>query len=663
MKRPAPFAASSGRVTSLRMSASTLATLEGPPQLLLSAAVKSALTRAFGAEVGSEAEALVFAAKPEFGDYQSNAAMPLAKRLKQKPQEVAQSIVAALGESADCAALIDLSSVTVSGPGFINLRLSPGVLQAKLAGMHQDGSGRLGISREPRSSRQKVVVDFSSPNIAKEMHVGHLRSTIIGDCLSKLLAFLGHDVSRLNHVGDWGTQFGMLITYLDEETSRGRSNISDLVEFYRMAKKQFDEDPVFQERSRARVVQLQGGDPATLAAWQAICEVSRQEFRQIYDMLEVRGLEERGESFYNQFLPGLVAELEAAGHAVVSEGALCLFPPGYSNVDGTPLPLIVRKSDGGFLYATTDLAAVRHRADVMEADRVLYVTDVGQSQHFQMVFDAARAAGLARPSTELRHVPFGLVQGEDGKKFKTRSGETVRLRDLLNEAVQAARAVLRQGGTGSMGGEAAVEAGAPGEAAAVASEVELTEEQEAAARVIGIGAVKYADLSMNRESNYRFSFKKVGASASVTSPLTPSRPLPHTLPLPPYLFRPHQMLALQGNTAPYMLYAFARIQVDPRFHSPTLLPSALSSLSCPPSLLYSPLILSLVLSPHLSLSCPCLGHPPQGRALHRGRGASGSAGRAAGLARRAHAGSAGAHAASALSSRFHTLTPQHHPLS
>ena len=528
MKRPTPFTSGSGSVARLRMSTSSmLSTLDGPPQHLLSAAVKGALTRAFGAEVGGEAEALVFAAKPEFGDYQSNAAMPLAKRLKQKPQEVAQSIVAALGESADSAALIDLSAVTVSGPGFINLRLSPGVLQAKLAGMHQDGSGRLGISPEPRSVRQKVVVDFSSPNIAKEMHVGHLRSTIIGDCLSKLLAFLGHDVARLNHVGDWGTQFGMLITYLDQETSRGRSNISDLVEFYRMAKKQFDEDPAFQEQSRARVVQLQGGDPATLAAWQAICETSRQEFRQIYDMLEVQGLEERGESFYNQFLPGLVAELEAAGHAVVSEGALCLFPPGYSNVDGSPLPLIVRKSDGGFLYATTDLAAVRHRADVMGADRVLYVTDVGQAQHFQMVFDAARVAGLAPPSTELRHVPFGLVQGEDGKKFKTRSGETVRLRDLLNEAVEAARAVLRQGGTGSMGD--AAEAGAVGETAAVTTEVQLTQEQEVAARVIGIGAVKYADLSMNRESNYRFSFKKVGTIYDCPLPASCLLPTIHLL--------------------------------------------------------------------------------------------------------------------------------------
>ena len=482
---------------------SSFATSEfaGDPKVLVSSRVRLAMERAFGSAVAAETDPLIFNAKPEFGDYQCNAAMGMAKKLKLKPQEVAQSIKKAIEEleAESPRPFISATEVTVTGPGFVNMRLSPLLLTDKLLAMHRNEEGRLAINRG--APRQKVIVDYSSPNIAKEMHVGHLRSTIIGDSLAKLLEFLGHEVIRLNHVGDWGTQFGMLITYLNKEINQGKSrdNISDLVEFYKAAKKEFDEDAQFQETSRNEVVKLQGGDPDTLRAWQDICDLSRREFRKIYDMLGVRGLEERGESFYNPFLPDLVQELERSGAAEVSDGALCIFLPGYKNQDGTPLPLLIRKSDGGFLYATTDLAAVRHRTSVEKADRVLYVTDVGQAQHFAMVFEASRRSGLLPPTTELRHVPFGLVQGEDGKKFKTRAGDTVKLKDLLDEAVRTAAEVLAAGGS-SEGAAAAAAAG---------TEVDISKlspEQLESAKIIGIGAVKYADLSMNRESNYRFRY-------------------------------------------------------------------------------------------------------------------------------------------------------------
>ena len=381
-------------------------------------------------------------------------------------------------------------------------------------------SSRLGIARA--DNPQRIIVDFSSPNIAKEMHVGHLRSTIIGDSLSNILQFLGHDVLRLNHVGDWGTQFGMLIHYLntnDKMTATSTSGnlevaIGDLVEFYKAAKKKFDENPDFQEAARKEVVKLQGNDPDTILAWKNICDLSRKEFQKIYDILNIKGLNERGESFYNPMLLDIVNELDEKGLIVESEGAKCIFLPGYSNPDGTPQPLIVKKTDGGFLYATTDLAAIKHRSAIEKAQRVLYVTDVGQSQHFEMVFKAAKAAKLCCNhgfSTELIHVPFGLVQGEDGKKFKTRAGDTVKLIDLLDESVRIASEdmLLRA---------QQVDSGIK----------QLSDEDKNAAKVVGLGAVKYADLSMNRESNYRFSYKK--------------------------------MLSLNGNTAPYMLYAYVRIQ-------------------------------------------------------------------------------------------------------
>jgi len=372
-------------------------------------------------------------------------------------------------------------------------------------------------------NKKKIVVDFSSPNIAKEMHVGHLRSTIIGDTLSNLLAFAGHDVLRLNHVGDWGTQFGMLVEHLRDEfpaalsTETSRDvDLGDLVSLYKAAKRRFDVDEEFKTRSREGVVKLQAGDEEALAAWESLCAASRVEYQKIYDVLNIVGLNERGESFYNPYLAGVIEDLEGQGLAVQSEGATVVFLDGYVGRDGSPLPMLVRKSDGGFNYATTDMAAIRHRVqlDAEEggegADRVLYVTDAGQSQHFEMVFAAADKAGFVTGDASLEHVPFGLVQGEDGKKFATRSGDTVKLKDLLDEAVRIAGEDIksRLSDDDEAGGE-------------------LTEALEEVARTVGIGAVKYADLSMNRESNYKFSYGR--------------------------------MLSLNGNTAPYMLYAYARI--------------------------------------------------------------------------------------------------------
>jgi len=361
-----------------------------------------------------------------------------------------------------------------------------------------------------------VVVDFSSPNIAKEMHVGHLRSTIIGDSLARVLEFRGHPVLRLNHVGDWGTQFGMLITHLKQVAPEALEtadavDLGDLVAFYRQAKQRFDDDEAFQTTSREEVVKLQGGDPLSLKAWGLLCEQSRREFQKIYDRLDVR-LSERGESFYNPYLESVVEDLNVSGLLVTDDGAQCVFLEGVSGKDGKPLPVIVQKSDGGFNYATTDLAAIRYRfAAALEGDgarRVIYVTDAGQANHFAGVFQVANRAGWIPAGGRLQHVPFGLVQGEDGKKLKTRAGDTVRLRDLLDEAVERAEADLRR-----------------------RLQEEGRDEDESfiqhVATTVGLAAVKYADLSQNRMTNYQFSFDR--------------------------------MLALQGNTAPYLLYALVRI--------------------------------------------------------------------------------------------------------
>jgi arginyl-tRNA synthetase len=465
--------------------------------------LSQALVAAFGDDYAGVDPILVAASNPKFGDYQANVALSLSKRLGKQPRAIATAIVEKLDVAEIC------EPPEIAGPGFINLKLQPAYLEAQLNAIQADT--RLGVPKA--KIPQKEVVDFSSPNIAKEMHVGHLRSTIIGDSIARILEFRGHDVLRLNHVGDWGTQFGMLIAYLREVypealTTANALDIGDLVSFYRKAKQRFDADEVFQETARQEVVRLQAGAKDTLHAWKLLCEQSRQEFQIIYDLLDVR-LVERGESFYNPFLSGIVEDLEKAGLVEKNQGAKCVFLEGFTNREGEPLPLIVQKSDGGYNYATTDLASLRYRIQKDEAKRIIYVTDAGQANHFSQFFQVARKAGWIPDGVELVHVPFGLVLGEDGKKFKTRSGDTVRLRDLLDEAVTRARADL--------------------EARLKEEGREETEEFiNQVAEVVGISAVKYADLSQNRASNYVFSYEK--------------------------------MLDLKGNTAPYMLYAYARIQ-------------------------------------------------------------------------------------------------------
>jgi arginyl-tRNA synthetase len=462
-----------------------------------------AMVAAFGDDYATVDPILVPASNPKFGDYQANVALSLSKKLGQQPRAIASAIVEKLDVSELC------EKPEIAGPGFINLKLKTTYLETQLKAIHVDS--RLGVPKAKTQERE--IVDFSSPNIAKEMHVGHLRSTIIGDSIARILEFRGHDVLRLNHVGDWGTQFGMLIAYLREVypealTTANALEIGDLVSFYRKAKQRFDADEAFQETARQEVVRLQAGAEDTLHAWKLLCEQSRQEFQVIYDLLNIQ-INERGESFYNPLLPGVVEDLEKSGLLVEDQGAKVVFLEGFTNREGEPLPLIVQKSDGGYNYATTDLAALRYRIQKDEAKRIIYVTDAGQSNHFAQFFQVARKAGWIPDDVELVHVPFGLVLGEDGKKFKTRSGDTVRLRDLLDEAIVRARADL----------EARLQAD---------SRAELPEFIANVAQVIGISAVKYADLSQNRTSNYIFSYDK--------------------------------MLDLKGNTAPYMLYAYARIQ-------------------------------------------------------------------------------------------------------
>ena len=475
--------------------------------------LRDAMQRAFP-EAAAAGQAfdpqLAPASKPEFGDFQANGALPLAKPLGQPPRKIAEAVVEQL--KADAAFMALCLEPQIAGPGFINITLQPERLAAEV--QERLGDARLGVPAVEQAA--PVVVDFSSPNIAKEMHVGHLRSTIIGDSLARVLEFRGHPVLRLNHVGDWGTQFGMLITHLKQVAPEALEtadavDLGDLVAFYREAKKRFDEDEAFQTTSREEVVKLQGGDPVSLKAWGLLCDQSRREFQKIYDRLDIR-LSERGESFYNPYLEGVVRDLEATGLLVVDDGARCVFLEGVSGKDGKPLPVIVQKSDGGFNYATTDLAAIRYRfgsaPDGDGARRVVYVTDAGQANHFAGVFQVARRAGWLPEGARLEHVPFGLVQGEDGKKLKTRAGDTVRLRDLLDEAVERSDADLRR----------RLEEGGRSEDEAFIEHVATT---------VGLAAVKYADLSQNRITNYQFSFDR--------------------------------MLALQGNTAPYLLYAVVRI--------------------------------------------------------------------------------------------------------
>jgi len=470
---------------------------------LLKIKFNQALVAAFGEDFATIDPMVVASTNPKFGDYQCNLAMSLTKPLKSNPRAIATQIIDNLIIDEIC------ETPEIAGPGFINLRLKTDYLQIQLQKML--GDERLNIPKV--NPNQKMIVDFSSPNIAKEMHVGHLRSTIIGDSIARVLEFQGHEVLRLNHVGDWGTQFGMLITYLrevypDALTTANSLDLGDLVEFYRQAKVRFDQDETFKETSRQEVVRLQAGAEDSRRAWQLLCEQSRREFQLIYDDLGIK-LTERGESFYNQFLPQIVEELDKIGLLVENQGAKCVFLEGFTNKEGEPLPLIVQKTDGGYNYATTDLAALRHRIETEKATRIIYVTDAGQTNHFMQFWQVAKRAGWIPENVELVHVAFGIVKGEDGKKLKTRSGETVRLRELLDEAVNYAKKDL----------ETRIKA---------EGRTETQEFIDHVAEIVGLSAVKYADLSQNRTSDYIFSFDK--------------------------------MLSLQGNTAPYMLYAYVRIQ-------------------------------------------------------------------------------------------------------
>jgi arginyl-tRNA synthetase len=462
-----------------------------------------AIVAALGADYAGTDPLLGLSSNPKFGDYQANMAMGLSKQLGQQPRAIAQSIVDHLDVSEIC------EVPQIAGPGFINFTVKPSYLTTQLQAMHLDR--RLGVAVVEKP--QRVVVDFSSPNIAKEMHVGHLRSTILGDCIARVLEFRGHEVLRLNHVGDWGTQFGMLILYLREAYPQAlitadALDLGDLVALYKKAKQRFDEDAEFQEAARKEVVKLQAKDPDTIKAWNLLCDQSRREFQVIYDRLNIK-ITERGESFYNPYLAAVVDDLRTSGLLVESNGAQCVFLDGYVNRDGDPLPLIVQKTDGGYNYATTDLAAIRYRIEIDRTDRIIYITDSGQADHFAQVFQVARLAKWIPESVEITHVPFGLVLGEDGKKIKTRSGETIKLKELLDEGIDTFRKDL--------------------EARLVADQRQETPEFIAnSAEVVGLSAVKYADLSQNRLSNYVFSYDK--------------------------------MLALQGNTAPYMMYAYVRVQ-------------------------------------------------------------------------------------------------------
>ena len=455
------------------------------------------------------------ASKEEFGDYQCNVCLVLSKIYKRNPREIAITFIETLKENKKISNLCE--DLEIAGPGFINIKLKNNVLIEEIKSNIKCPRAGVPLSHKNNShSQKKVIVDFSSPNIAKEMHVGHLRSTIIGDSISKIFEFRGYIVLRLNHIGDWGTQFGMLITQLKDLYSSDlkeidRIKISDLVEFYKASKKRFDNETEFQKRSREEVVKLQSGDEKSIEAWKLLCNQSRKEFDQIYKTLNIK-IKERGESFYNPFLKSIIEDLNYKRILVEDQGAKCVFLDGMTNKEGNPLPLIIQKKDGGFNYATTDLAALRYRFNKEpygdNAARIIYVTDHGQSNHFAGVFQVAKRANWIPKDCEVNHVPFGLVQGIDGKKLKTREGDTIKLKDLLSESVKRAKEDLLK----RLENE---------------SRFENDDFILNTSKVIGIGAVKYADLSQNRITNYQFSFEK--------------------------------MLSLNGNTAPYLLYTLVRI--------------------------------------------------------------------------------------------------------
>lgn len=475
---------------------------------LLRARASAAIQKIFGNDLQQIAECLpaeiTQSTQKQFGHYQCNSALKLAKLVQRNPRAIANDLVAQLQLLSSQDDLI--AQIEIAGPGFINITIGMKYLAKQLMAQLQDS--HLGVPTI--KTHTKAIVEFSSPNIAKELHVGHLRSTIIGESLARLLEFLGYDVLRLNHVGDWGTQFGMLIAYLkkfqpDVLTGKDLPLLTDLMQWYKESKKVFDQDPAFKKMSQEEVVALQSLSKTSLQAWQRICEISRKAFEEIYDLLGVT-LQERGESFYNPMLPQVVADLEKKGLLVVDQGAQCLFLEGFLGQDNQPLPMIIQKSDGGYNYSTTDMAALKHRIEVEKADKIICVVDAGQSLHFQMLFKAAEKAGYLDPrKTQVEHVAFGVVLGSDGKKFKTRSGETERLIDLLNQAVLMAKSLLKE--------------------RMPEVDEKLLDER---AKILGIDAVKYADLSCHRLKDYVFSYDR--------------------------------MLKFEGNTAAFLLYAYVRIQ-------------------------------------------------------------------------------------------------------
>ncbi|MDT8397041.1 MAG: arginine--tRNA ligase [Pseudomonadales bacterium] len=468
----------------------------------------------------ADCQALINYSKSEqFGDYQANGIMALAKRLKQNPRELGQQVLAQL----DLGGIAE--KVELAGPGFINIAISPDFLATEVTRLNQ---GRL---VELSTAPQTIVVDYSSPNLAKEMHVGHLRGTIIGDAIARTLDYLGHTLIRQNHFGDWGTQFGMLITHmleLEQDEDTAARELADLETFYRIAKQRFDTDENFARVARDNVVKLQSGDPVCLALWHRFIEVSIAHCQHLYEKLNVTltAHDIVPESFYNDKLEQVIQLLDQAGLLRESEGAKCVFLDEFRNQDGKALPTIVQKSGGGYLYATTDLAAIRYRSQVLQADRVLYVVDARQTLHFQQVFAVAKRAGLASAHCSLEHLSYGTMMGADGKPFKTRTGGTVKLIDLLAESVERAFKLVSS------------------------KNPDLAEtEKRRIAEVVGIAAVKYADLSKNRNSDYVFDWDS--------------------------------MLSFEGNTAPYLLYAYARIssifrreEIDTRSSLPILIRAA-----------------------------------------------------------------------------------------
>lgn len=464
-------------------------------QALLSEKVSQAMIAA-GAPADCEPQVRQ-SAKIQFGDYQANGMMAVAKKLGMAPRQLAEQVLTHLDLSGIA------SKVEIAGPGFINIFLEPAFLAEQV--QQALASDRLGVSQP---TRQTIVVDYSAPNVAKEMHVGHLRSTIIGDAAVRTLEFLGHHVIRANHVGDWGTQFGMLIAWLEkqQQENAGDMALADLEGFYRDAKKHYDEDEAFAERARNYVVKLQSGDAYFREMWRKLVDITMTQNQITYDRLNVTLTREdvMGESLYNPMLPGIVADLKAKGLAVESEGATVVFLDEFKNKEGDPMGVIIQKKDGGYLYTTTDIACAKYRYETLHADRVLYYIDSRQHQHLMQAWTIVRKAGYVPDSVPLEHHMFGMMLGKDGKPFKTRAGGTVKLADLLDEALERARRLVAEKNPDMP-----------------------ADELEKLANAVGIGAVKYADLSKNRTTDYIFDWDN--------------------------------MLAFEGNTAPYMQYAYTRV--------------------------------------------------------------------------------------------------------